>query len=125
MSRGDRKLSLDRAEEIRKAFFDGESSKRVLAARFGVSRSTISRVLSGRIWRVERCESCGGLVRRLTVKDGNGNLLYGAQFYGCPACEWAEERPRTRRVPTAPLPVHDMLDSPSAVADGSPGIQER
>ena len=87
-----RKLSVETADKIRQAFLKGGISKKDLATRHGVSRSTVSRIVNLRIWKTPRCGMCGGLVKRLTVLDETGNLVKERRFFGWARCMFAEQR---------------------------------
>lgn len=60
-SKGERhsasKLSADQVAEIRRANAAGEAGCRVLAKRFGVSKSTIQLILNNRNWRQETTDA--------------------------------------------------------------------
>lgn len=47
-----RKLTWEQVEEIRRRHADGTGTHRGMAAEYGVSRTTISNILSGKNWKV-------------------------------------------------------------------------
>lgn len=45
------KLNAEKANEIRKLYFDGNCTQKALAAKYHVSVATVHCVISGRVWR--------------------------------------------------------------------------
>ena len=44
-------MNRDKAQEIKAAYFNREGTQKELAARYGVSQSTVNRAISGVSWR--------------------------------------------------------------------------
>lgn len=43
-------MTPDKAEAIRRAYFNREAKQAELAARFGIAQNTVSRIVSGLVW---------------------------------------------------------------------------
>lgn len=45
-----RNMTMEKAMEIRKAYFAREENQRELAERYGIKQSTVSRIISDLVW---------------------------------------------------------------------------
>ena len=56
IGRGNRKLTYEQAEEIRELYFKTDIYQRELAEKYGVSNTTITNIVNGKIYRKK--ENC-------------------------------------------------------------------
>lgn len=49
--RNHKKLDMDKAREIRKLYADGAGTQEEIAGKYGVSKKTVSNIITGRAWK--------------------------------------------------------------------------
>lgn len=64
------KLNWEIISEIRKAYFNGNISSKMLAVKYGISSTTVIKIIHNRIWKIEYTEEMYNKIKEITKNNG-------------------------------------------------------